>query len=67
MQAWHFIVDGLTITCQGTTPQPLQYIGIYMGWRGKSAVDVPPIAYASVLNRESGAKRVATVSGTEVI
>jgi hypothetical protein len=63
----HFIVDGLTITCQGTSPQPLQYIGIYVGWRGKSVVDVPPIAYASLLNRESGAKRVATVSGTEVI
>jgi hypothetical protein len=46
----------------------VRYIGIYLGWRGSSWPGRNTIEYfPSVFNREAGARRVASVSATEVL
>jgi hypothetical protein len=53
-----------SVTCP-PTPKPLHYIGVYLGWRGRT---FPGGAnYLTPLGREKGAKRVASVSATEVV
>jgi len=48
--------------------QDVRYIGVFVGWRGSSWPGRQTYEYfPSVFNRESGARRVASVSATEVL
>jgi pimeloyl-ACP methyl ester carboxylesterase len=50
--------------CDGV-PKPVRYIGVYLGWRGRTFPGA--LNYLTPLGREKGAKRAASVSATEVL